>query len=147
MKTKFILVLAVLSAAAVSCRKQKLEKELDGTYTRAIQNPTIYSDSTSQVFFEASTVDFDRKAETFAWGGVVTGREEVTIKKSDRDKKNELEVVFESPNWESMLPMGADPNESLLEGTRFYLLPDGNSLQFSIVYPNSNEIKFYYTRQ
>lgn len=147
MKTKFFMIVAAagLGLSVGSCKKVKLEKELDGTYTRPSEIVT-YSDSTTQVFHEAFTVDFDRKKGTFAWGGVVTGRSECSVEKSDRNDKDELQLIFDSPNWSSMLPAGAAPNTSVLSGSKFYLKAVGSTLYFTIV-QGSSETVYVFSRQ
>jgi|SRR6218665_814031 len=145
MKTKmFILTVISVAALAVSCKKSKLEKNVDGTYVRPSELVT-YTDSSTQIFHEAFTVDFDRKMGTFAWGGVVTGRVSCSTEKSDRDK-DELQVLFDNPNWSAMLPMNADPNESFLNGSKFYLKVDGSTLYFTISNGGSESV-YVYTKQ
>lgn len=153
-----ILAVALISSVLTisSCKKNKLEKSLNGTYVRTVDPGFTFTDSTTEVFAKASLIDYNRENEKFSWTVANTppGSVKVETKKSDRFD-DELELILDNPDWKLMLEAQAIngqiqycvPNTSYLTQCRFYLSKvNDNQVRLSIVNGSGGERTYLYSK-
>lgn len=154
MKKLTYILIAVAALSVVSCKKNKIEKSLNGTYERSVDVNYVYADSTTEVLAQALVIDFNREQEKFSWSviGTPSGSVKVTTEKSDR-YDDELQLIFDNADWKLMLPMRSPteyvtPNTTYLNQCKFYLADAGNSqVRLSIVDGSGMEKTFLFTKQ
>ncbi len=145
--TKFLTLfpLGLILICAVSCREKRLLKLSDGTFEKPYPSPCIYTDSSTQIFYETTKLWIDSKEEVLSWrGGTTGGTVDIKLAKSDRGRKDELRLSINADSaFNDMLPHGAIPNHELLRSSRIYIIPSKRAMTMSIVI-DGEETNYYF---
>ena len=141
--TLFPIVLILIFSA--SCREKRLLKLADGTFEKPYPSPCIYTDSSTQIFYETTKLWIDSKEEVLSWkGGTTGGTVDIKLAKSDRGRKDELRLSINADSaFNYMLPPGAIPNHELLRNSRIYIIPSKRAMTMSIVI-DGQETNYYF---
>lgn len=120
---------------SVSCREKKMLRLSDGTFEKPYPSPCIYTDSSTQILYEAIKIWIDSKNEVLSWkGGTTGGTVDIKLAKSDRGRKDELRLSISADSaYQDMLPPGAIPNHELLRNSRIYINPSKRRMTMYIV--------------
>lgn len=144
--TKFLSLfpIVLILLCSVSCKEKRLLKLANGTFEKPYPSPCIYTDSTTQILYEAIKVWIDSEKETMSWkGGTTEGTVDIKLAKSDRGNDNELRLGITDYNaYKDMLPTGAWPNQSL-NNAKIYITPSKRAMTMSIVI-DGEETTYYF---
>ncbi|WP_343604798.1 hypothetical protein [Fluviicola sp.] len=145
--TKFLTLfpIVLILICSVSCREKRLLKLSDGTFEKPYPSPCIYTDSSTQIFYETTKLWIDSKEEVLSWkGGTTGGTVDIKLAKSDRGRKDELRLSINADSaFNYMLPPGAIPNHELLRNSRIYIIPIKRAMTMSIVI-DGQETNYYF---
>lgn len=134
---RFTILFSILSILlfSVSCREKRMLKFADGTFEKPYPSPCIYTDSSTQIFYETIRIWIDSKEEVMSWkGGTTEGTVDIKLAKSDRGRKDELRLSINADSaYQDMLPAGAIPNHELLRNSRIYINPSKKRMTMYIV--------------
>lgn len=135
--TKFITLFTVglILLCSVGCKEKRMLRFADGTFEKPYPSPCIYTDSSTQIFYETIKIWIDSKKEIMSWkGGTTQGEVDIKLAKSDRGRKNELRLSINADSaYQDMLPIGAIPNQALLKNSRIYINPSKRRMTMYIV--------------
>lgn len=147
--TKFLTLfpIVLILFCSSSCREKRLLKLSDGTFEKPYPSPCIYTDSSTQIFYETTKLWIDSKEEVLSWrGGTTEGTVDIKLAKSDRGRKDELRLSITADSaFNDMLPPGAIPNHELLRNSRIYLNPSKRAMTMSIVI-DGEETNYYFVK-
>lgn len=145
--TKFLTLfpIVLILFCSSSCREKRLLKLSDGTFEKPYPSPCVYTDSSTQIFYETTKLWIDSKEEVLSWkGGTTGGTVDIKLAKSDRGRKNELRLSITADSaFNDMLPPGAIPNHELLRNSRIYITPSKRAMTMSIVI-EGQETNYYF---
>lgn len=134
---RFTILFSIFSIFLFSagCREKKMLRLSDGTFEKPYPSPCIYTDSSTQIFYETIKIWIDSKDEVLSWkGGATGGTVDIKLAKSDRGRKNELRLSISADSaFNYMLPPGAVPNHELLRNSRIYINPSKKRMTMYIV--------------
>lgn len=119
----------------IGCREKKMLRLSDGIFEKPYPSPCIYTDSSTQIFYETIKIWIDSKEEVMSWkGGTTGGTVAIKLAKSDRGRKDELRLSITADSaFNYMLPPGAIPNHELLRTSRIYINPSKRHMTMYIV--------------
>lgn len=136
-KPKFITLFTIglILLCSLGCKEKRMLKFADGTFEKPYPSPCIYTDSSTQIFYETIKIWIDSKEEVLSWrGGTTGGTVDIKLAKSDRGRKDELRLSINADSaYQDMLPMGAIPNYELLRNSRIYINPSKSRMTMYIV--------------
>lgn len=129
----FICLFSLISLSG--CREKRMLRFGDGTFEKPYPSPCIYTDSSTQIFYETIKIWIDSKEEVMSWkGGTTQGEVDIKLAKSDRGRKDELRLSITADSaYDDMLPEGAIPNHELLRNSRIYINPSKRRMTMYIV--------------
>lgn len=126
---------SIILISVSSCKEKRMLRFSDGAFIKPYPSPCVYTDSSTQIFYETTKLWIDSKEEVMAWeGGTTQGKVDVKLTKSDRGRKDELRVSITADSvYQDMLPIGAIPNHELLRTSRIYLSPSKTRMTMRVV--------------
>ncbi len=134
---KFITLFTIglILLCSLGCREKRMLRFADGTFEKPYPSPCIYTDSSTQIFYETIKIWIDSKKEVMSWkGGTTQGKVDIKLAKSDRGRKDELRLSINADSaYQDMLPPGAIPNHELLRNSRIYINPSKRHMTMYIV--------------
>lgn len=134
---RFFILFSILTILLLNmgCREKKMLRLSDGAFEKPYPSPCIYTDSSTQIFYETIKIWIDSKEEVLSWkGGATGGTVDIKLAKSDRGRKDELRLSITADSaFNDMLPPGAIPNHELLRNSRIYINPSKRHMTMYIV--------------
>jgi hypothetical protein len=144
---KFITLFTIglILLCSVSCKEKRMLKLANGTFEKPYPFPGVYSDSSTQILYEAIKIWIDSEKETMSWkGGSIEGTVGIKLAKSDRGKDDELRLsITNTEAYSKMLPPGVIPKWNSLMNSRIYINPSKRAMTMYIIV-DGEETTYYY---